>query len=158
MLRLYYTLTEHSGATLPCRKEMRQAEHRAGRRLLCEVLGCTEDDILVAPGGKPYLPGGPYFSISHSEGMILLAVSDEGEIGCDVEPKSRVIRNEEAIRRKIARPGEEDVPLLQLWVRHEAVYKAGLGDAGRVHYPAMPEGWVAAVCCLGDELAAIQAL
>jgi len=126
---------------------MQQAEHRAGRQLLCEALGCNEDDIRIRENGKPYLPNGPHFSISHSGGMVLLAVSGEGEIGCDVEPESRVVRNEEAIRRKIAKPGEEDIPLLRLWVKHEATYKSGLGSKGQVYYPEMPEGYIAAVCC-----------
>ena len=140
MTKLYYTLID----PLPCRKEMHQAEHRAGRKLLCEVLSCNEDEILVHDNGKPYLPGGPCFSISHSGGMVLLAVSDEGEVGCDVEPTNRVVRNEEAIRRKIA-PGDKDTPLLKLWVAYEAMHKSGLGDTGQTHYPEMPEGYIAAM-------------
>jgi len=128
---------------------MREAEHRAGRRLLCDVLGCAEDDIRLYGNGKPYLPGGPYFSISHADGFILLAVSGLGEIGCDVERTGRALCNEEKIRRKIALPGEEDIPLLTLWVKKEAIFKAG--GPGRVFYPAMPEGYVAAVCCRGEE-------
>ena len=142
-MRLYYTLI----APLPASpKELRRAEHRAGRRLACEVLGCRGDEILTAPGGKPYLPGGPHFSISHSGGMVLLAVCDEGPVGCDVEPADRVVRNEEAIRKKIAKPGDEALPFLQLWVKHEAVLKSGLGDGAQICYPEMPPGWVAAAC------------
>ena len=145
MTRLYYTMIE----PLLCPKEMRRAEHRAGRQLLCEVLGCSEADIRIHDNGKPYLPGGPEFSLSHSGGMVLLAVSDEGPVGCDVEPLDRVIRNEEAIRRKIA-PGDHDTPLLRLWVKHEAVLKSGLGDGARVCCPEMPDGFVAAVCHMGS--------
>jgi len=140
MIKLYYTLTEHN----------KEAEHRAGRQLLCKVLCCAEDEIFIAANGKPYLPGGPCFSISHSHGFVLLAVSDDGDVGCDVEPADRVVRNEEAIRRKIA-PGDDVTPLLKLWVAHEARLKSSLGDAGRIHYPAMPPGWVAAICCLGED-------
>jgi len=145
MARLYYTEIPR----LPDRKAMREAEHRAGRQLLCDVLGFAQEDIRLRDDGKPYLPGGPYFNISHADGMVLLAVSELGEIGCDVERTGRPLRNEEAIRRKIARPGEEGVPLLTLWVKKEAVFKAG--GAGRVYYPAMPEGYVAAVCCRAEE-------
>jgi len=145
MARLYFTETPR----LPDRKAMHEAEHRAGRKLLCEVLGCENDGIRVRDSGKPWLPGGPYFSISHSFGMVLLAVSDLGEIGCDVELLDRPLRNEEAIRRKIALPGEESVPLLTLWVKKEAIFKAG--GPGRIFYPAMPEGYVAAVCCRAEE-------
>jgi len=151
MARLYYTEIPR----LPDRKAMREAERRAGRQLLCDVLGCAEGDIRIREDGKPYLPGGPFFSISHAGGLVLLAVSELGEIGCDVEPTGRPLRNEAAIRRKIAEPGEEGVPLLTLWVRKEAVFKAG--GLGRVHYPAVPAGYVAAVCCRAEEtLASIE--
>jgi len=145
MARLYFTEIER----FPGRKAMRQAEHRAGRQLLCDALGCDASQILIRDDGKPYLPGGPHFSISHSDGLVLLAVSDLGEIGCDVESVHRPLRNPEAIRRKIAEPGEENIPLLTLWVKKEAIYKAG--GNGTVYYPAVPEGYVAAVCCRAEE-------
>jgi len=133
---------------------MRRAEHEAGRRLLCEALGCDASHILLRDNGKPYLPGGPFFSISHSDGLVLLAVSGLAEIGCDAERTDRPLRNEAAIRKKIALPGEEDIPLLTLWVKHEAIYKAG--GPGKIFYPALPEGYVAAVCCrAGDVLESV---
>jgi len=151
MARLYFTEIPR----LPDRKAMREAEHRAGRQLLCDVLGCAEEDIRIQDNGKPYLPGGPFFSISHAGGLVLLAVSGLGEIGCDVERTDRPLRNEEAIRRKIALPGEEKVPLLTLWVKKEAFFKAGgPGEVfypTRVFYPVMPAGYVAAVCCRAEE-------
>jgi len=145
MARLYFTEIPR----LPDRRAMRQAEHAAGRQLVCGALGCAESHVLVRGDGKPYLPGGPFFSISHSDGLVLLAVSDLGEIGCDVESLARPLRNEAAIRRKIAGPGEEDVPLLTLWVKKEAIFKAG--GPGKIFYPAMPVGYVAAVCCRAEE-------
>jgi len=145
MARLYFTEIPR----LPGRKAMREAEHRAGRRLLCGVINCAEEDVRVHSNGKPWLPGGPFFSISHSDGLILLAVSDLGEIGCDVESLDRPLRNPEAIRRKIAQPGEEDISLLTLWVKKEAVFKAG--GEGKIFYPVMPGGYVAAVCCRAEE-------
>ena len=153
MVRLYFTEMPR----LPDRKAMRAAEHAAGRRLVCEALGCLEDDIRIRDDGKPYLPGGPHFSISHCEsygcshcgGLVLLAVSGAGEIGCDVEPADRPLHNEEAIRKKIAAPGEEGIPLLKLWVKKEAVFKAG--GPGEVFYPEVPAGFIAAVCCREEE-------
>jgi len=145
MARLYYTVIPR----LPDRKAMREAEHRAGRQLLRDVLGCDASQVLIREDGKPYLPNGPFFSISHADGMVLLAVSGLGEIGCDVERADRPLRNPEAIRRKIVQPGEEDVPLLTLWVKKEAVFKAG--GLGRVYYPVMPVGYIAAVCCRAEE-------
>ena len=149
MIHLHYTQI----VLPPPRAEARRAEHLAGRKLLCDVLGCAQEDIQVAPNGKPYLPCGPWFSVSHSNGLILLAVSEDGEVGCDVEWEGREIRNPETIRRKIALPGEDDEPLPRLWVRKEAVYKSGLGEGAKVYYPEMPEGYVAALCCLGENYA-----
>ena len=145
MARLYFTEIPR----LDDRRAMRRAEHEAGRRLLRDVLGCAEKDIRMHDNGKPYLPGGPFFNISHADGLVLLAVSECGEIGCDAERIGRPLRKEEAIRRKIARPGDESTPLLKLWVRHEAMFKAG--GPGEVFYPAVPEGYVAAVCCRAKE-------
>jgi len=145
MARLYYTEIPR----LADRKAMREAEHRAGRQLLREALGCDASRILLREDGKPYLPGGPFFSISHADGLVLLAVSELGEIGCDVEALDRPLRNPEAIRRKIALPGEEDVPLLTLWVKKEAIFKAG--GPGEVFTPVMPAGYAAAVCCRAQE-------
>lgn len=35
--------------------------------------------------GKPCIPGGPEFSISHSGGMVVLAVTRSGAVGIDIE-------------------------------------------------------------------------
>jgi len=145
MARLYFTEIPR----LTDRKAMREAEHRAGRRLLCGALACDESHILIREDGKPYLSDGPFFSVSHADGLVLLAVSGLGEIGCDVEFLARPLRNEDAIRRKLAQPGEEDVPLLTLWVKKEAIFKAG--GPGKIFYPVMPGGYIAAVCCRAEE-------
>lgn len=142
MVTLYYTKL----TPLPDRAAMREAEHLVGRRLICRVLRCTPEALRIKENGKPYLPGGPCFSLSHSGGLVLLAVSDEGEVGCDTEPADREIRNPEAIRRKISRPGDSpDAPLLKLWVRAEAQYKSGLGEDAAVCFPEIP-GFVTAIC------------
>lgn len=54
----------------------------AGGLLMRAVLGT--DDVLIAPGGKPHLPGGPEFSLSHSGDYAVLATS-ETPVGVDIE-------------------------------------------------------------------------
>ena len=67
-----------------CRcEESKETAHRMLHTLL-EGRGCSPASIETAPGGKPFLPGGPYFSLSHSGPWALCAVGEE-EMGCDVE-------------------------------------------------------------------------
>ena len=148
MIRLYYTLIEERSS----RRAMHEAQHRAGRLLLCDALGIHEGAVKYYENGKPYHPGGPFFSISHSGRMVLLAVSEEGEIGCDVEDVARPVRNEEAIRKKIG--GKENEPLLELWVKHEAEKKAG--GPGWMYTPGTAEGYVAAVCSRAKNFSEIK--
>ncbi|MDR3313593.1 MAG: hypothetical protein LBS96_03950 [Oscillospiraceae bacterium] len=136
MIQLYYTLLEGDCSY--------KAQHEAGLALL--RLCVSGEAVKIRPGGQPFIPGAPEFSISHSGALVLLAVSDAGRIGCDVEWLHRRIRNPEAIRKKLApTPEEQALGLLQLWVRREAIFKSG--GAGGVFYPAMPEEYIAAVAC-----------
>lgn len=88
------------------------------------------------PRGKPYLPGGPEFSISHSRGLIGCAV-DGGPVGLDIE---RVRRFTPGMRGKICTQGEllltggDDSLLTQLWTCKESYMKlTGLGFAQGLH-------------------------
>jgi 4'-phosphopantetheinyl transferase len=84
--------------------------------------------------GKPFLPGGPHFNVSHSGELALLAVSDSGPVGVDLEGP-RDFSNAGGIARRICSPRELArvtgldgealaTALLALWVRKEAVAKA----------------------------------
>ena len=121
-----------------------QMQHATGRRLICSVLGCREEDIRIAPDGKPFLPNSPHFNISHSGGMVLLAVCEESPVGCDVEPANRTAKNEAAIRAKLF-PGEDDVPFLQLWTAYEARLKSGLGEVAEVLFCDVHADFIVAV-------------
>ena len=151
MIELAYTIIKEQNG----RRAMHETQHRAGRLLLCEALGCNEEELRTRlkfhENGKPYLPEGPFFSISHSGQLVLLAVDEEAEIGCDVEALSRTVRKEERIRERVLRmvPAlaaleKDGMPLLELWVRFEAQLKAG--RAGRTVLVKVAEGYIAAVC------------
>ncbi|MFB6841584.1 4'-phosphopantetheinyl transferase family protein [Streptomyces sp. NPDC056361] len=84
--------------------------------------------------GRPFLPGRPGvgLSVSHADGLVAAAVGP-GAVGVDVEPSARrpgpvsVLRRllpEADVRAAAARP-DPDAALLRLWVRHEALFKAG---------------------------------
>lgn len=89
-----------------------------------------------APGGKPYVDGECFFSISHSENLVCAAFSD-CETGVDIEfirPISGIERgffNTEAERKFIRLSNDKNRAFLWLWTRKEALYKAmGTGFNG----------------------------
>ena len=56
-------------------------------RLLSEVIG---DNIIKTEAGKPYVEdSNVFFSISHTEDTLVVAVTDKGNIGIDIEPAAR---------------------------------------------------------------------
>lgn len=93
------------------------------------VLG-FDGSFTVGPHGKPALPGGPHFNLSHSGERAVLAVSAGAEVGVDVE---RVRSVGPGVAERIMSPAElaawrdasdPDRFLIEVWVRKEAVVKA----------------------------------
>jgi 4'-phosphopantetheinyl transferase len=89
----------------------------------------------IAPGGKPYVNPNrrPWFNIAHSETLVVCAVSQECELGIDVEPIARLVPPEiaeeyfpEAERRWIDSLPSSDrgIGRLRLWTLKEAFIKA----------------------------------
>lgn len=78
--------------------------------------------------GKPYIQGGPYFSISHCKQGIAVAINDQ-PIGIDIETIRHA--NEDLIERTMneqERVGMDDRRFTRLWTQKEAVVKAqGVG-------------------------------
>lgn len=88
--------------------------------------------------GKPYLPGGPSFNVSHSADAVVVAVADKGRVGVDVERVRPVQRMAGVAARKFA-PAEQawfaaagtgadaderNVAFFRIWTRKEAFAKA----------------------------------
>ncbi len=121
------------------------------RREICKRFGkeAAVSDFCIGEYGKPYFSGDESFgfSVSHSWGMVLAAVSD-GNVGADIE---RCDRCSDRLIQKCCTPEEreylEAVPdkgreFMRLWTRKEALSKLdGRGIA-------MGFG---SVCVLSDE-------
>lgn len=86
--------------------------------------------------GKPYLPNGPYFSISHCKEGIAVAIDDE-PVGIDIEAirhadedliKRTMSEQEKSIIENRKSKIEKDRTFTRLWTQKEAIVKAeGVG-------------------------------
>ena len=100
-------------------------------------LGIRElGDFQYNEHGKPYIEGGPYFSISHCKQGIAVAIDDQ-PVGIDIEGIrhaeedliERTMNEEERLRiRGLEVRGLEDRKFTRLWTQKEAIVKAqGVG-------------------------------
>jgi phosphopantetheinyl transferase len=98
--------------------------------LLADGIGCLRGGSLdmsslrFPADGKPFLEGGPSFSVSHSRTRVAVALSDRCGIGIDVEDLV---------------PGRADREALERWTAIEATLKAlgaGLRQAHQVRFTA----------------------
>lgn len=108
------------------------------RALLAEETGSAPAELRFATGehGKPYLPDllALDFSLSHSAGTALAAISTIGPVGCDIEARRsakadpRVAEHFFSLRERAdlaRRPAEAWIDgFFAIWTRKEAVVKA----------------------------------
>ena len=102
--------------------------HRV-RDLLCKVLDLdTLPELCINAQGKPYLPEGPQFSLSHTRGAVAVAIG-KSSVGVDVE-HIRPLR-EDLPRRVLSREeyawfqsrGQRPEDFFTLWTLKESYYK-----------------------------------
>ncbi len=84
--------------------------------------------------GKPYIKGTELqFSISHTDGAVCAAFSENGEIGIDIERRDRKVS--ENIRSRVLSENERRLAvtsedIIRIWVKKEAFLKrTGIGIA-----------------------------
>ncbi|WP_406248091.1 4'-phosphopantetheinyl transferase superfamily protein [Streptomyces anulatus] len=137
-----------AGIRVPGRRDDVVAARLLLRLCASRVTGLPPDAVEPAqrcPGcgrdghGRPYLPDHPELGVSysHADGLAAAAVGP-GPVGIDVEPLTRRPGPLAVLRRVLpedevdaARAGPDPGPaLLRLWVRREALFKAGF-EAGR---------------------------
>jgi 4'-phosphopantetheinyl transferase len=118
------------------------ASHVALRQALSEYTGLHHAELHMSRGsfGKPSLTGHArtQFSLSHSQGLALIAIGGRGPLGADIEllrpvPDAAILAAEHFTRREqealAALPAHErDHAFLTCWTRKEACLKAvGVG-------------------------------
>lgn len=106
-----------------CRDADEALRLTAAGLLLREQLGVTQDGQLrTGPYGKPYLPGGPEFSLSHGGELAVLLLAD-APCGVDVERCGR--EAPAAMRQRVLTAAElaSGRPFAWLWTRKEAALK-----------------------------------
>ncbi|MFJ2931877.1 4'-phosphopantetheinyl transferase family protein [Streptomyces sp. NPDC087219] len=160
-----------AGIRLPSRRDDVLAARLLVRLCVARVTGLPPDTPALAqlcPGcggqghGRPYLRGRPEVgvSLSHADGLVAAAVGP-GAIGIDVEPSARRPGPVHVLRRllpdaDVAEAAAQPDPgpaLLRLWVRAEALLKAGRtgradqGDMRFLEWTDRPRAAVAAVAC-----------
>ena len=92
------------------------------------IMGYGLPDFSYNEHGKPYIEGGPYFSISHCKEGIAVAIDDQ-PIGIDIEA-IRPVKEDliERVMNEEERVGMDDRKFTRLWTQKEAVVKAqGVG-------------------------------
>ena len=164
---------ERARAARLARPEIRRrfiAAHAGLRRILSRTVSRSPRtiEIVVGAGGKPALPAGPQFNLSHSGDLALCVVAPSGAVGVDVEQIRPIPEADELARRWLGPAGRHDrgpeheappgLCFLRRWTVREAFLKArgvGLGglpateeiDQGRwsVHELRPAAGYVAAV-------------
>lgn len=97
--------------------------------LLHERLGLAENDILYNAYGKPYAENAPCFSVSHSGGYTVLAVSDT-DVGIDIERVDDIAPEamEQVFTRDEMAYATDMERLYKLWTLKESLSKAiGIG-------------------------------
>lgn len=107
----------------------KQKESLAGRFLLQQKLlqeNHPISTIQIHEDGKPYLPQGPHFSISHTQKFAAVAVSKSLEVGIDLEENHRKVAK---IAPRFLSKSEleffaSEKDQLLAWCMKEAIYKA----------------------------------
>jgi 4'-phosphopantetheinyl transferase len=145
------------------------------RQTLARYTGrpATEIELEVADEGKPRLRDGSAgleFSLTHSAGLALVAVTERRQVGIDVEmiaPRENVVALaerallvEDAAAVSSASPSQQLDAFYTAWVRHEARVKClggGLGaPASAAEVSVEPidvgPGYAAAVAVAGSEV------
>ena len=93
-----------------------------------------KDEILFDENGKPYIPNYLKFNITHTKGIIAIAVSQK-EVGIDIENASRSV--DERLSKMFLNDGENSYSPIQTWTIKESIIKC-LGTGLRCNLKNVP--------------------
>ncbi|WP_214405138.1 4'-phosphopantetheinyl transferase family protein [Pseudonocardia lacus] len=117
---------------LPADRARYLAAHALTRLVLADAVGADPAELRFdrtcrcgEQHGKPVLPGGPGFSLTHAGDVVGVAVHS-GPVGLDVE-RARPLSDITAMAAHVRSPGEavaDEAAFFTLWTRKEALLKA----------------------------------
>ena len=134
--RLQLLSPADQGAILRYRRWEDRQLKLLGRMLLLRALESLDHDpamittIALSEHGKPHLPGGPWFNISHSGSRAVCAVSTSGPVGIDVEQCRPITLDDylpvlsPAEVSRIRTSPDTNRAFFELWTAKESVSKA----------------------------------
>ena len=119
-----------------------QAAHALLERILLEQYQISQPKFILGPHGKPYLEDGPHFNISHTRGVVAVAIGEKN-MGLDIESVRSF--HQQVPKRIMSRAeydwfvgrGELKRDFFALWTLKESYFKyLGTGLRG---FPNDPE-------------------
>lgn len=94
------------------------------------------NDIEIADSGKPYIPNGPFFNISHSGEYAVLVIHPSREVGADIEQINENKRDGiEYVLDSEEKKIDDIATLFRIWSNKESLAKClstGLKDIKKV--------------------------
>ena len=98
------------------------------KKILSSVYGVPDAVILRTENGKPFVVGGPYFSVTHTKNRLYIAFSEE-EIGLDAESLSRSPYYE-TIVKKFAPEEQKEILCTEDFLKHWVVKESAVKYLG----------------------------
>ena len=119
--------------------------------------------ILEGRAGKPYVEDGPSFSCSSTLGVAAIALSQDGDVGLDIESRLRLTQLEMSeqelidwtVREAVAKGTGRGLALALEGLNQvdASVFEVvGTGEMWTVQRPELPDPWVASVAFKGEEV------
>ncbi|MEA2171610.1 MAG: 4-phosphopantetheinyl transferase [Solirubrobacteraceae bacterium] len=157
-------------------RQAQTASYALRREVLAAELGCAAGAVALQRAcavcggvdhGKPWVAGGPSFSVSRARATVVMGLLHGADVGVDVEvPRTDAVWR--TLEDRLRHPDDDRLPPLAVWTAKEAVLKlagcgltrpmadvalradgtwtvAALRRNGSVTWTALPDGAVCAV-------------